>query len=67
MIYKQLKSAVKENHLKKKIRVIKTGCTDNCKLGPVVTLMPENEWHMHMDEEKASALFEKSIGKWQVV
>lgn len=63
LIYKQLKGAVKENHLKKQMKVIKTGCTDNCKHGPVITVMPRNEWHFHVDESKASAIFESTLRK----
>ena len=41
---KEIKHWLKENHLKHRIKVIKTECTDNCKLAPVTCLMPENEW-----------------------
>ena len=55
-----MKSLVKEKHLKRKIQVIKTGCTDNCKMGPVVTVMPKNEWHFEVDEVKAMTLLEQA-------
>ena len=54
-----MKSWVKEKHLKRKVQVIKTGCTDNCKRGPVVAVMPKNEWNFQVDEEKAMLLFEQ--------
>ena len=41
------------------MQVIKTGCTDRCKLGPVIAVMPRNTWHLQMDEEKATSLFEQ--------
>lgn len=58
-LYKQLKSSVKEKHLKRKVRVIKTGCTDHCKWGPVVAVMPKNEWNFEVNEEKAMSLLEQ--------
>jgi NADH:ubiquinone oxidoreductase subunit E len=58
-LYKQLKNSVKENSLKKQIQVIKTGCTDRCKMGPVVALMPDNEWHFQVEEERAMSLFKQ--------
>jgi NADH:ubiquinone oxidoreductase subunit E len=62
-LYKQLKHSVKGNHLKRSVQVIKTGCTDNCKRGPVVAVMPKNEWHFEVEEGKALALLEQSLVK----
>ena len=61
-LYKQLKQSVKEKHLKRKVQVIKTGCTDNCKRGPVVAVMPNNEWQFEVSEEKAMSLLEQRMG-----
>ena len=58
-LYKQLKRSVKEKHLKGKVQVIKTGCTDHCKRGPVIAVMPKNEWHFEVNEEKAISLLEQ--------
>jgi (2Fe-2S) ferredoxin len=55
-LYKQLKHSVKDKHLKRKVQVIKTGCTDHCKRGPVLAVMPGNEWYFEVDEEKAMTL-----------
>jgi NADH:ubiquinone oxidoreductase subunit E len=55
-VYKKLKSGVKEKHLKRKVQVIKTGCTDHCKKGPVIAVMPKNEWNFEVNEEKAMSL-----------
>jgi NADH:ubiquinone oxidoreductase subunit E len=57
-LYKQLKRSVKEKHLKRKVQVIKTGCTDHCKLAPVIAVMPKNEWYFTVTEEKAASLIE---------
>lgn len=64
-LYKQLKNSVKEKSLKRKVQVIKTGCTDRCKMGPVVAMMPDNEWHFRVDEEKAMLLFKHVTAKQQ--
>nr|WP_267297328.1 (2Fe-2S) ferredoxin domain-containing protein [Parachryseolinea silvisoli] len=59
-LYKQLKSAVKEQRLRRKVQIIKTGCTDHCKRGPVVTVMPKNEWNFDVTDEKAMSLLEEN-------
>lgn len=41
------------------MQIIKTGCTDRCKMGPVIAVMPQNEWHLQMHEEKATSLLEQ--------
>ncbi|HZB11877.1 MAG TPA: (2Fe-2S) ferredoxin domain-containing protein [Chryseolinea sp.] len=58
-LYKQMKRSVKEKNLKRRVQVIKTGCTDNCKKGPVLVVMPTNEWHFNVNEEKAMSLLEQ--------
>lgn len=60
-LYKQMKGWVKENRLKRAVQVIKTGCTDNCKRGPVVALMPKNEWNFEVTEEKAMSLLDDNL------
>lgn len=49
------------------MQVIKTGCTDRCKVGPIVAVMPDNEWHFRVGEEKAMLLFKHITGKLQVL
>lgn len=57
-LFKALKSEVKHRHLKKAIQVIKTGCTDRCKAGPIIAVMPANEWHLQCDERSAAHILE---------
>ena len=45
-----------EDHGFDDIGIIRTHCTDNCKLGPVVCLQPPGTWHFHVDEAQAVAL-----------
>lgn len=54
---KLFRSFVKENNLKGKVEVIKTDCTDRCKLGPVVCFQPQNAWHLHVNAQQAPQLF----------
>ena len=60
-LFKQLKSEVKHRHLKKTVEVIKTGCTDRCKFGPVLAVMPMNEWHLHTDEHSAARILHETL------
>ena len=60
-LFKQLKSEVKHRHLRKTVEVIKTGCTDRCKAGPVIAVMPMNEWHLQMDEQSAARVLDEAI------
>ncbi|MBX9851958.1 MAG: (2Fe-2S) ferredoxin domain-containing protein [Cytophagaceae bacterium] len=45
----------------KEIRVIKTGCTDNCKFAPVVCVQPENRWNFLVDEIKAKEIIKDQV------
>lgn len=38
----KLKTAIKEAGLKREIRVVESGCLDECKSGPAVMLCPAN-------------------------
>lgn len=60
-LYKHLKSELKHHHFKTNVQVIKTGCTDRCKRGPVLAVMPQNEWHLHVNEEMAMKIFKTVI------
>ncbi len=60
-LLKQLKSEVKHSHLRKRVEVIKTGCTDRCKAGPVLAVMPGNEWHLQVDEQSAHRIFHSAV------
>jgi len=57
-LYKMLKSEVKTRHLRPHVQVIKTGCTDRCKLGPVISVMPANKWYLEVSDEKARNIFD---------
>jgi (2Fe-2S) ferredoxin len=46
----------------KGIKVLKTGCTDNCKYGPIVCFQPQNKWYDYVDIEKAQRVFGENFG-----
>lgn len=60
-LYKHLKGEVKHRHLRKRVQVIKTGCTDRCKVGPVIAVMPNNQWYLDMTEEKAMHVLNSAL------
>jgi (2Fe-2S) ferredoxin len=60
-LYKYFKSLVKSQHLRNKVQVIKTGCTDRCKMGPVVAVMPENTWYLEVTDEVAGEIFARHV------
>jgi len=56
-LYKRLKSELKHGHSKANVQVIKTGCTDRCKKGPILAVMPQNEWYLEVTEERGMHIF----------
>lgn len=43
-ILERLKIHVKDHGLRHRIRVARSGCLDQCALGPNVVIMPDNVW-----------------------
>jgi (2Fe-2S) ferredoxin len=62
-LYKMLKEEVKARGLKRTMQVIKTGCTDRCKHGPIVAAMPANEWYTHVTMEDANQIITRYVAK----
>lgn len=56
-LFKKLKSHLKKSGIKD-VELIKTECTDRCKLAPVLSLQPKNEWLMEYEEK---SVFDKII------
>ena len=63
-IYKHLKSELRHRHLKANAQVIKTGCTDRCKKGPVIAVMPQNEWYLEVNEERSNSIFNSMVARF---
>ncbi|MBT3464437.1 (2Fe-2S) ferredoxin domain-containing protein [archaeon] len=60
-IWKKLKSYVKENNLKAKIRVSKTYCLDLCSHGPIVTIYPENTVYKQVKLSDVEEIIKKHL------
>lgn len=60
---KLFSSFIKKSGLKGKVKVIKTKCTDNCKLAAVAAIQPENIWLTNLtgNEQDAYKIFEEHI------
>lgn len=56
-LYKHLKNEVKQRRAREIVQIIKTGCTDRCKKGPIMSVMPKNEWYLEVTEEMAMKIF----------
>ncbi len=55
-LHADLKQWVKDQKLKRHIRVCKSGCMDRCEEGPNVLMMPDNIWISGLDEAGVEAL-----------
>lgn len=60
-IGKFLKSRIKQEGLKNEIEVIKTDCTDRCKLSPVICFQPGNIWLTQEGVNQIEKVFEEEI------
>ena len=58
---KAFRSLCKYFGLKNDVEIIKTDCTDRCKLAPVVALQPQNLWLYEVSEYKVQNLFQQHI------
>lgn len=56
-IGKEIKKLIKNEGLKDKVEIIKTDCTDRCKLAPVFSLQPGNKWFVKSSVESACEIF----------
>lgn len=61
--YKNLRSMIRDADKKKDVQAVRTFCTGNCKMAPVVGIMPKNKWYGQVDEEKVTKLFKKASQK----
>lgn len=61
--YKNLRGMIRTAGKKKDVQVIRTLCTGNCKMAPVIGVMPKNKWYGQVNPEKAAKLFKKAAKK----
>ncbi len=60
---KKLKKQIKEAGLKGQVEVIRTECTGRCKLAPVCSLQPTNQWYTEFKEEEIQQTIKQEIFK----
>jgi (2Fe-2S) ferredoxin len=60
-LHANLKQWVKDNKLKRHIRVCKSGCMDRCEEGPNVLVMPDNVWISGLESESLELLKTKLL------
>lgn len=60
-ILERLKIYVKEHGLKGRIRVCRTGCLDQCAIGPNVVIMPDNIWLKAVTDEDVNRIIEQYV------
>ena len=58
---KAFRELCKSYGLKNDVEIIKTDCTDRCKLAPVVCIQPQNLWLYEVNEHKEPQLFQQHV------
>lgn len=57
----RLKQRAKDAGLDHELRVVKSGCLNQCGHGPIVASVPDNTWYAHVTPGEADALFEEHV------
>lgn len=55
-LHADLKQWVKDNKLKRHVRVCKSGCMDRCEDGPNILIMPDNVWVSEVDADDLDSI-----------
>ncbi len=58
-----LKQAIHENNLENEVQVVRTGCFGFCEKGPVVKIIPDNTFYVHVSPDDASELVSEHLIK----
>ncbi len=59
--YKNLRAMTRSAGKKDEVQIVRIACTGNCKMAPVVGVMPKNKWYGQVNKEKMTKLFSKLI------
>lgn len=62
-LVQKLKEHVAKNKLETKVQVVKTGCFGFCAQGPVVKIMPDHVFYIHVKPEDAQEIIESHMVK----
>ena len=57
----RLKALVKARGLKGRVRVSKSGCMDQCEIGPNIMVFPDNVWYRRVRAEDVDRIFERVV------
>lgn len=60
-IREAFKQEIKKHGRKGVVRANKSGCLDQCELGPAVVVYPEGVWYGHVAKEDVPEIFESHI------
>ena len=65
-IHSELKKIVYKNGLNKDIRINKSGCLDQCEIGPCLVVYPMGKWYTEIDLNDCEKIFLESLGSQNV-
>ena len=60
-VLERLKKTVHERGLKKRIRINKAGCLDQCEKGVSIVVYPEGTWYGHVTVADCDEILEKHL------
>ncbi len=67
LIVESLKREIEEKGLSNEVQVITTGCFGFCEKGPVVKVMPDNTFYVHVKPENAAVIVAEHVIKGRPV
>ena len=66
-IYRSLIAEAEKQGVKQEVQVVKTGCFGFCEVGPIIKILPENSFYVHVVPEDAKELIAEHIIKGREV
>ncbi len=66
-IIESLRHAIEHNGLEQEIQVVKTGCFGFCEKGPIVKIIPDNTFYVHVKPEDSEEIIAEHLVKGRTV
>lgn len=66
-IYERFLKEIEKKSLKEDVQVVKTGCFGFCEKGPIVKILPENSFYVHVKPEDVTELVDEHLVKGRQV
>ena len=66
-IIESLRHAIEHNGLEQEIQVVKTGCFGFCEKGPIVKIIPDNTFYVHVKPEDSEEIVAEHLVKGRTV